>query len=599
MFNARKMWNWVLAMSIAVLSTGLTSCSDDDSPSLPGNGIENAQWAEINDASIAGENLIFEFEAPAAWTATSSEKWCQLLTPKGGKGTSSLRINVAPNDTDYGRSATVSVKLEGYTEPCVLTIRQGEGFLEKGEGRYREVNKWIYNLMESNYLWNENIPELTLDHSLDYEKFLTSMLDGVASFNDANHDDGYWLNGKRQNYYSFIESNAPVARSAGETVTSSGLWITPTILGPNDNDPCGFAVIWVTPGSPAAEAGVKRGDFIRTVNKIAVTTSNYKSLGGSVLNGNVTVDLNSVKFVNNVAEITPRVASVLIGKSTFVDPSIYKWDVITTDSGKKIGYLLYMGFHTDFDAELIEVFSQFKAQGIDELIVDLRYNNGGHVSSSTVLGTLIAGQAHKGDIYVRTTYNKARSDAGEVGEYRIGIAENPESANGHEAIEKALDKSLGLSQIFVIGTEKTASASELLINGLRGLDIKVNLIGTTTNGKNVGMEGWWTKINNYTFYFYPITFYCENAKGFRNYSNGFTPDLELNDAPIYPGEFGTTDDILSNYAIRWAEEGVKPSLTVNAAKSRGGKAEMRPLPMTDELKKPLTDRIGGSIIMRN
>lgn len=599
MFNAKKMWNWVLAMSIAVLSTGLTSCSDDDTPSLPGNGIENAQWAEINDADIAGENLIFEFEAPAAWTATSNEKWCQVLTPKGGKGTSSLRINVAPNDTDYGRSATVSVKLEGYSEPCVLTVRQGDGFLEKGEGRYREVNKWIYGLMESNYLWNEKIPELTLDHSLDYQKFLSSILDGVASFNDANHDDGYWINGKRQHYYSFIESNAPVSRSAGETLTSSGLWITPTILGPNDDDPCGFAVMWVTPGSPAAEAGVKRGDFIRTVNKIAVTTTNYQSLGGSVLNGNVTVDLNTVKFVDGVAEITPRVTSVLIGKNTFVDPSIYKWDVITTDSGKKIGYLLYMGFHTDYDSELLDVFSQFKAQGIDELIVDLRYNNGGHVISSTVLGTLIAGQAHKGDIYVRTTYNKVRSDAGEVGEYRIGIAENPESADGHEAIVKALDKSLGLKQIFVIGTANTASASELLINGLRGLDIKVNLIGTTTNGKNVGMEGWWTKINNYTFYFYPITFYCENAKGFRNYSNGFNPDLKLDDTSIYPGEFGTNDDILSNYAIRWAEEGVKPSLNGNAAKSRGGKTEMRPLQMTDELKKPLTNRLGGSIIMRN
>lgn len=599
MFNAKKMWNWVLAMSIAVLSTGLTSCSDDDTPSLPGNGIENAQWAEINDAAIAGENLIFEFEAPAAWTATSNEKWCQVLTPKGGKGTSSLRINVAPNDTDYGRSATVSVKLEGYSEPCVLTVRQGDGFLEKGEGRYREVNKWIYGLMESNYLWNEKIPELTLDHSLDYQKFLSSILDGVASFNDANHDDGYWINGKRQHYYSFIESNAPVSRSAGETLTSSGLWITPTILGPNDDDPCGFAVMWVTPGSPAAEAGVKRGDFIRTVNKIAVTTTNYQSLGGSVLNGNVTVDLNTVKFVDGVAEITPRVTSVLIGKNTFVDPSIYKWDVITTDSGKKIGYLLYMGFHTDYDSELLDVFSQFKAQGIDELIVDLRYNNGGHVISSTVLGTLIAGQAHKGDIYVRTTYNKVRSDAGEVGEYRIGIAENPESADGHEAIVKALDKSLGLKQIFVIGTANTASASELLINGLRGLDIKVNLIGTTTNGKNVGMEGWWTKINNYTFYFYPITFYCENAKGFRNYSNGFNPDLKLDDTSIYPGEFGTNDDILSNYAIRWAEEGVKPSLNGNAAKSRGSKTEMRPLQMTDELKKPLTNRLGGSIIMRN
>ncbi|MDE7126243.1 MAG: hypothetical protein K2O12_07200, partial [Muribaculaceae bacterium] len=538
MFKTKKLWNLMLALGIAILSAGFVSCSDDDNPSLPGNGIENAQWAEINDVAIEGEILVYEFDAPAAWTAVSSESWCKLLTTKGGKGTSSLRIDVEPNEGDMGRSATVTIQLEGYADPCVITIRQGDGFLEKGDGRYREVNQWIYEMMGTYYLWNEPISELRLDYSLDYQLFLSSVLNGVASFNDVNHDDGYWVNGQRQAYYSYIQSNAPISRSAGETFTSSGLMIIPTILGPNDDDPCGFAVMWVIPGSPADEAGVKRGDFIRTVNKVAVTTTNYVSLGNSVLNGNVTVDLNSVKFVNGVAQITNRVSSVLIGKDTFVDPSIYKWDVITADNGKKIGYLLYMGFHSNYDSKLIEVFSQFKSQGIDELIVDLRYNNGGHVVSSTVLGTLIAGQAHKGDIYVRTTYNKNRTEAGEVGEYRIGVSDNPESTAGYDLIAQALDKSLGLNQVYVIGTATTASASELLINGLRGLDIKVNLIGTTTNGKNVGMEGWRKKINNYSFEFYPITFYCENAKGFRDYSNGFKPDLEVDDSPIYPGDFG-------------------------------------------------------------
>ncbi len=590
----------MLAMGIAILSAGFTSCSDDDTPTISGNGIENAQWKEINDAAIDGELLVYEFDAPAAWTATSSEKWCELLTVKGGKGTSSLRINVAPNEGDMGRSATVTIRVEGYADPCELTIRQGDGFIEKGNGRYREVNKWIYEMMETYYLWNEQLPELRLDYSLDYDLFLTSVLDGVASFNDINHDDGYWVNGKRQGYYSNIQSNAPISRSAGESFSGSGVMIIPTILGPNDDDPCGFAVMYVIPGSPADEAGVKRGDFIQTVNKVAVTTTNYQSLGNSVLNGNVTVDLNSVKFVNGVAEISNRVASVLIGKETFVDPAIYKWDVITTDNGKKIGYLLYMGFHSDYDAELINVFSQFKSQGIDELIVDLRYNNGGHVVSSTVLGTLIAGQAHKGEIYVKTTYNKRRSDAGEVGEYRIGIAENPEINQNYEPIAQALDKSLGLNQIYVIGTANTASASELLINGLRGLDIKVNLIGTTTNGKNVGMEGWRKKINNYSFDFYPITFYCENAKGFRDYSNGFKPDLEVDDSPIYPGDFGTTADYLSSVAISWASNGTKPSLNnMSVVKSRGVSRTMRTLPMTEAFKEPLTHRRGGSIVIRD
>lgn len=598
MFKSVLIKKYLLAIGITLLSAGLTACSDDETPDLPGNGIENATWTDTNDAALTGEILIYEFNAPAAWTAISSESWCELLTPKGGAGASSLRLNVAPNESDMGRSATVTIKVYGYSESCELTIRQGDGFIEKGDGRYRDINQWIYSIMETNYLWNENIPELRLDYSLDYMQFLTSILDGVATFDNVNYEDGYWVDGKRSTYYSYINSNAPLSRSAGETYTNSGLMIMPTILGPNDDDPCGFAVMWVVPGSPADKEGVKRGDFIRTVNKVEVTTTNYASLGNSVLNGNVTVDLNNVEFVNGVANITPRIPSVLIGKSSYVDPSIYKWNITTANNGKKIGYLLYMGFHMDYDDELIEIFNKFKAENIDELIVDLRYNNGGHVLSSTVLGTLIAGSAHKGDIYVRTTYNKARTEAGETGEYRIGIADNPESSTGHNKIVEALDKSLDLKQVFVIGTTTTASASELLINGLRGLGITVNLIGTTTNGKNVGMEGWQKKANNFTFIFYPITFYCENAKGFRDYSKGFTPDLVIDDSNIYPGNFGTTADVLSNAALRWASTGTKPSISTTASKSRGYDVKIRRLFMPEEFKAPMKQHIGGSIIMR-
>lgn len=75
----------------------------------------------------------------------------------------------------------------------------------------------------------------------------------------------------------------------------------------------------------------------------------------------------------------------------------------------------------------------------------------------------------------------------------------------------------------------------MVINGLRGLDIEVNLIGQTTNGKNVGMEGVMRSFYNHEFLLYPVTFYVENAKGFRDYSTGFVPDVEIDDSAIYPG----------------------------------------------------------------
>ena len=236
--------------------------------------------------------------------------------------------------------------------------------------------------------------------------------------------------GVRQMYYSVIESNAPASRAAGDRYTDSGIFLQATILGANDDAPCGFAVMWVTPGSPAANAGVVRGDFISKVNNIPVTQTNYQSLGTQVINGNVTIDLNNVEFDNGVATVTNRIPSVLVGKASYVDPAIYKSNIFTASNGKKIGYLLYMGFHIDYDQELIDIFNNFKNEGIDELIVDLRYNIGGHVLSSAVLGTLVAGQPYAGQTYLHTAYNAKRKAAGEEGFYRIGDASNPEIPNG-------------------------------------------------------------------------------------------------------------------------------------------------------------------------
>lgn len=193
---------------------------------------------------------------------------------------------------------------------------------------------------------------------------------------------------------------------------------------------------------------------------------------------------------------------------------------------------------------------------------------------------------------MRTTYNSTRAATGEVGVYTIGEAANPETANGYEYIVQALNSSLNLKRVYVIGTKTTASASELLINGLRGLDIEVRLIGTTTQGKNCGMEGWQKRVGNYLFILYPITFYCENAKGFRDYAEGFTPDFEYDDSNIYPGDFGTMDDSLSEIAFTWAATGNKPPF--KAARGSRATTGMRLLKSTKEMESVFNRNMGGS-----
>ena len=131
--------------------------------------------------------------------------------------------------------------------------------------------------------------------------------------------------------------------------------------------------------------------------------------------------------------------------------------------------------YTPCPKELIAAFDRFRAQNVTDLILDLRYNNGGDVLSSTVLGTLIAGEAYKGQLYAHMTFNEDRTEAGESGDYKIGVKETFESV--YEPIERALQHALGLKKIYVLVSETTASASEMVINGLRGLILRSILSG--------------------------------------------------------------------------------------------------------------------------
>lgn len=569
------------------------SCNKEET--LEGTGISSVSWSSDGNAAVVkGEVLQFTFQASNKWTAVSEdENWCKVLTPNGNSGTSTLRLRISENTLAEARSVKVRVTVEGYSQSEELIVTQNKAGTEEGDGTYREVNAWIYDIMSEYYLWNEPISSLSLDYSIDYQSFLTSILEGVAECDDVNHDDGYWNNNKRQAYYSYIESDAPITKSSDDKTTGSGLYLLQaTILG-NTEDYVGIAVMAVTPGTPATEAGLKRGDFINKIDGVNVTETNYLEMLTKLYAGSVTASVNDVSWSNNRPRLNSR-GDVYLASETYAEPAIYM-DTVLNAGGKKAAYLLYMGFDVDYDEELIETFDGFRSAGVEELILDLRYNSGGDVLSSVVLGTLVLGNDYKGQVMTRLQFNSARTAAGESGEYKIGEAVNSEMPSGYEPIVTSLQSSVNLKRVYVLCSGYTASASELVINGLEGLDAEVILIGQTTLGKNVGMEGFGETFNTYPFTFYPVTFYSSNAKGFGDYSDGFTPDFEYDDSNIYPGDFATEEDALSNIALEWIREGEAPS----AASVRSASSALEPqlLVIGDPYScSPMAQRIGGSIV---
>ena len=226
-----------------------------------------------------------------------------------------------------------------------------------------------------------------------------------------------------------------------------------------------------------------------------------------------------------------------------------------------IGYLVYTAFEAAYDDDLRAEFDKFKEAGVTDIIIDLRYNGGGHVSSSEMLASILAGNKCAGKVFAYERYNDERMKKRK---------RDPKDYTTYERrmFQSATAQKYGFNfkTIYVIGTNNTASASELTINALRGIDQRVVLVGCeNTNGKDVGMEVY-NPVKPYGGYYYelaPISFQSYNAKGESDYDNGFAPDLNTgvdSDGYTYenyipqdwgfPMEWGYTmreDAVVSNY----------------------------------------------------
>ncbi len=445
------------------------------------------------------------------------------------------------------------------------------------------IDRWMFDYMKTHYLWNEAVQQVTPDYTLDYEQFLDDILEKVAVQKDelgrpVNYDDGHWVTdektgeSKRSSFYSNIRrykksKTAAAPETRGTHKQAEGLGIETMFYMSRNGDkkpPYVFLIAAVTPGSPADKAGLQRGDLISRVDGSAITDIASVNAGWEklMLTESGTVRLTRFDWATeqDLPEISVTVAS-------YADNPVWKTKTVNTGNGKKVGYLCYSSFNYFYDNELIKAFSKFREESIQELVIDLRYNGGGHVVSSVVLGTLVAGDAYKGEVYARTTYNASRkNETPDV--YKLGEAQYNKTAYPHDPIATALLSAVGLPRIYVLCTDYTASASELLINGLRGVGIEVRLIGSTTNGKNVGMEMKTETFGNYDYEFSPITFYIANGNGESDYGDGFVPDVEVEQEDFLyknsEGKFVGTDwgdeehETLFRLALQWIEYGSKP-----------------------------------------
>lgn len=375
----------------------------------------------------------------------------------------------------------------------------------------KRIDKVIYDIMSTNYLWNEKMPEYEKGESRDPDKYFESLL---YTYEDK------WS-------YISDDSDAENAKMQG-TPYSMGYSPQPARYG--DESDVMIIVEYVYPGSPAEKAGLKRGDIILTINGVWLTDKNYIDL---YYKENATFGLGKINTSTKPYKISESGKKIKIKAEVInADPSIY--DTIFNVNGKQVGYYVYTEFTmgTRFASSMDRVFDKFKSAGVKDLILDLRYNGGGSLGSAKQLASAIApaGVANGSNTFFYYIYNNiVQAEIKAESDYIVKIPTNEHNA--------------GMENLYVLCTENTASASELVICGLMPY-MNVKLIGTNTHGKYCGMfcidKSVEKRLDNW--FLCPICFKYANANGLTDFRNGLPVDyfVEEDITNLYP--FGDIND---------------------------------------------------------
>ena len=265
--------------------------------------------------------------------------------------------------------------------------------------------------------------------------------------------------------------------------------------------------------SSAGQAGVQRGWSISKVNG---TSIGYDQSSVDALNNVFFGSTTSATFEFKKPDGSS--VSANLSKTSFNANSVLYKNVLDA-GGKKVGYMVFNQFFGQPSRnELAQTFNYFQSQGIDELVVDLRYNPGGSVETEDTLSNLIAPSSANSQTMYQYIFNSTlQNNQHELIRKKLGYGDIFNAAENTVKFAKA--GSLNLSRVFFIVTGSTASASELLINNLKPY-MDVRLIGDTTYGKPVGFF----PIPIFNYDIYPISFKTVNSAGNADYYTGFAPD---------------------------------------------------------------------------
>ena len=385
-------------------------------------------------------------------------------------------------------------------------------------------NIYVRDVMTEGYYWYQHLPSVNVANYTSPEALLEALryrpLDNSFSYITSAAESDAFYSDSQVIKYGFTQS-----------------------VNANDS-----LVLEVWSGSPAEDAGLKRGDRIRRVNGQPVSTlvangTLTNAFGPDVVGQSVTIEFEKPNGEVHQAQMSKRVVTI---------PTVSLTQVVEVD-GRKIGYLFFRNFVRPSVAALSEAFASLKAAGATELVLDVRYNGGGLVDVAVHLASLIGGTRTNGQVLLNWVFND-----------KLGPQLN-RVTRFNDAPEQALD----LQRLVVITTRSSASASELIINSLRPY-MPVAVIGDSTYGKPVGQSG----LNFCSKVFFLVTFSLKNANQEGDFFDGIAPTCSAADDTTH----ALGDPAEGSYAeaLTWLRTGGCSPRAEGEAKARRARLDVTP-----------------------
>jgi len=405
------------------------------------------------------------------------------------------------------------------------------------------VNDFIWKGLNLYYLYQENIPNLADDrfsNQAQLNAFLEAYQNPEELFESLIYRED--PSGNPVDRWSVIYSDFTVLENALQGVGKSTGAEFGLVYAPGSTTDIFGYVRYILPGSDAAGKDIQRGDIFYAVNGTPLNVNNYQAL--------LSQDSYTLNFADyNNGALTPNEHNVSLTRTEYSENPVYVANTYTS-GGHTIGYLMYNGFYSNYDAQLNTAFGEFEAAGVTDLVLDLRYNGGGAVKTATYLASMITGQFN-GQLFAKEQWNDKLQAY-----YQDNLPEALENRFANQLGNGAAINSLNLNRVYILATGSTASASELVINCLQPY-IDVTVIGSTTVGKNVGSVTLYDspdftankRSGSHRYAMQPIVLRVLNKDNFGEYSNGIEPHAEQNEDFGNLGVLGNPSEPLYAKAI--------------------------------------------------